>query len=89
MKVGDMVQLSTMYYDWITISPRKEQGVFLRDPDNMNLLNNRFSGRTADFRNTDLCLVLEVRDNHLLVVNPRYQTGLIHKEKVERISGSR
>jgi len=85
--IGDLVQLRSepgTYYDWGTIPPRKEHGFFLRDPDNLNLLNDKFSGRTVDFRNTDLCVVLEVRrNNHLLVLNPRYQTGLIHKEKVE------
>jgi len=89
MNVGDLVQLRSdpnAFYDWGSIPPRKERGFYLRDPNNMNLLNEKVSGRTVDFRNTDLCIVLEVRRNHVVVLNPRFQTGLIHADRIEVIS---
>ena len=88
MKRGNLVRLRNnpdVFYDWGTIPPRRECGFFLRNPENMNLLNEKFSGRTVDFSNLDVCIILEVINNHLLVLNPRYQSGLIHMDKVEVI----
>jgi hypothetical protein len=83
VNIGDFVVLrrgTDAFYDWRSVPPQKEYGYYLRDPKDLRLLNG---APHADFNNTDLCLVLGAKRNHLLVLNPRFQTGLIHLEKVE------
>lgn len=67
-------------------TPRRGGGYYLRDPKTKDLLNTTFSIPTADFGDDDMCLVLkstEGNKNLILVLNPRNQIGLIHKDKIE------
>lgn len=89
MKPGDMVRLRrdpNQFYDWGRKYPGKGGGFYLRDPATKDLLNTRFSNRSARFSDDDLCLVLKSEGkftNLILVLNPRYQSGLIHRDKIE------
>jgi hypothetical protein len=85
---GDLVRLRrdpNQFYDWCQDFGRIG-GFYLRDPETKDLLNSTFSTRTARFSDDDLCLVLNSEGkfkNLILVLNPRYQTGLIHRDKIE------
>ena len=86
MKPGDMVRLRrdpNQFYDWCRKHPGKGGGFYLRDPETKDLLNTRFSNRTARFSDDDLCLVLNSDKNLILVLNPHFQSGLIHIDKIE------
>ena len=89
MKPGDLVRLRrdpNQFYDWCRKHPGKGGGFYLRDPETKDLLNARFSNRTARFGDDDLCLVLNSEGkfkNLVLVLNPRFQSGLIHRDKIE------
>lgn len=89
MVPGDMVRLRkdpNTFYDWCNVPPRRGGGYYLRDPKTKDLFNITFSTRTAKFGNDDVCLVLKStgkNKNLILVLNPRNQIGLIHKDKIE------
>ena len=86
MKPGDMVRLRrdpNQFYDWCRKHPGKGGGFYLRDPETKDLLNTRFSNRTARFSDDDLCLVLNSDKNLILVLIPHFQSGLIHRDKIE------
>ena len=91
MNIGDMVRLRrdpNSFYDWCTTTPRRDGGYYLRDPKTRDLLNTTSSILTAKFGDDDMCLVLkstEENKNLILVLNPRNQIGLIHKDKIEVI----
>lgn len=92
MKPGDMVRLKrdpNQCYDWGFLPPRKDNGYFLREPESLNLFDGNHSSRIVEFSDRDTCIVLEVVRNLVLVVNPRYQTGLIHKHKIEVVLEAR
>ena len=71
------------FYDWGEVPPRKLCGYYLRDPKNLNLLNQKTSGVNVDFTTADLCIVLGRMRNHVHVLNPRFESGMIHEDKVE------
>jgi hypothetical protein len=84
VKIGDLIKLkmtTDQFYDWKEFPPGKNYGFFLRDPKNMNLKNERFS--KVKFSNDDICLILGMKNNHFLVLNPRFKKGLIHMDKIE------
>ena len=86
MKPGDLVKLKldpNDYYDWGCIPPRTERGFYLRDPETKNLLNGVDFGKKVEFNNTDVCLVLNVNKNLVMVIAPRREKGLIHVDKIE------
>lgn len=92
MNRGDLIKLKReddllsigLKYDWgYNNIPKK--GFYLKDPITKNDLNESDMGiyPPVDFSNEDLCLILEVHDVYLLVLNPRLETGFIHHYKVE------
>jgi len=87
MKPGDIVKLKSgpdVFYDWGEVPPSPVAGYYLRNSE-LTLLNGSLLARhrRVDFKNTDLCLVLGVKRNHLIVLTPRKEMGLIHVDKVE------